>query len=180
MDAEITHWINSYAGLSSYVDGAMIGMTQIGVPVIIAFVVLQWWSKTDRRHVRHAAVCAGLAFLLGLAFNQELLFFIHRVRPYDLGVSHLLIVRSADWSFPSDHATASVAVAVAFLIQRLPRRALALFAMAFSICLSRVFVGTRYVTDVLGGAATGALSAVTIRFLYRENSKLDRFATQIL
>ena len=180
MDVAITHWINSFAGGTPLVDPLMIAITKVGVPFIVLVVVLQWWSREDRQHVRHAAICAGLAFLLGLAINQGVLLFIHRVRPYDAGVSHLLIAKSADWSFPSDHATASMSVAMAFALQRLPRRALALFAMAFLVCLSRVYVGTHYVTDVLGGAATGIVAAIAVRALYREDSRLSRFATGIL
>ena len=130
--------------------------------------------------MRHAAICAGLAFLLGLAINQGILLFIHRVRPYDVGVSHLLIAKSADWSFPSDHATASMSVAMAFALQNLPRRTLALFGMALLLCLSRIYVGTHYFTDVVGGAATGIVAAIVVRSLYRENTRLDRFVTSIL
>ncbi|OOY14439.1 phosphatase PAP2 family protein [Thioclava sp. DLFJ4-1] len=180
MDAAITHWINSFAGHNYFIDQAMIAITQAGVPFIVLVVVLQWWSRENRQHLRHVAICAGLAFLLGLAINQGILLFIHRVRPYDAGVSNLLIAKSADWSFPSDHATASMSVAMAFALQRLPRRALAFFAMAFLICLSRIYVGTHYVTDVLGGAATGIVAAIVVRTLYRENSKFDRFAKSIL
>lgn len=179
MDAEITHWINSFAGQSPLVDHIMIAITQVGVPLMIAFVVLQWWSREDRQHVRHAAICAGLAFLLGLAINQGILLFIHRLRPYDAGVSNLLIARSADWSFPSDHATASMSVVAAFAIQRIPRRALMLFVMAFLVCLSRIYVGTHYLTDILGGAATGVLAAGIVPLVYRENSRIDRLATAI-
>ena len=180
MDVEITHWINSFAGESQLIDQVMIGVTDFGVPLIVAFVVLQWWSREDRIHVRHAAICSGLAFLLGLAINQGILLFIHRLRPYDAGVSHLLIVRSADWSFPSDHATVSIAVATAFIIQEIPRRGLVLLLMSALICFSRIYVGTHYLADILGGAAVGVLAAITVHFLYRENSKLDRILTKIL
>ena len=179
MDAEITGWINALAGQSRAADDIMIGISQIGVPIIVFFVILQWWSQSHRSHVRHAAICAGLAFLLGLAINQGLLLFIHRLRPYDAGVSHLLIARSADWSFPSDHATASIAVAATFAIQMLPRRALLLFAIASLVCVSRVFIGTHYLTDILGGAATGGVAAMIVRLVYREGNRLDRIATRI-
>lgn len=180
MDAEITRWINSFAGQSAFVDQIAITVTQVGVPAIVALVVLQWWSRHDRLHIRHAVICAGLSFLLGLAVNQLILLFLHRVRPYDAGVSHLLIARSADWSFPSDHATASMAVTAAFLMEKIWGRALVLFIMAFFVCLSRVYVGTHYLTDVLGGAATGVAAAVMVHFVYSENSRLDRFVTGIL
>lgn len=180
MDAAITHWINAFAGKSAFIDHMMIAITQVGVPLIVGIVLLQWWSRDNRLHVRHAAICAGLAFLLGLAANQGILLFIHRLRPYDSGVSHLLIGKSGDWSFPSDHATASVSVAMAFALQKLPRRTLALFLMAFLVCLSRIYVGTHYLTDILGGAATGILAAIAVRILYRENCRVDRLVTGIL
>lgn len=180
MDVAITQWINSFAGQNPLFDPTMIAITKVGVPFIVLMVVLQWWSWVDRQHVRHVAICAGLAFLLGLAINQGVLLFIHRVRPYDAGMSHLLIAKSADWSFPSDHATASMSVAMTFALQKLPRRTLAFFAMAILVCLSRVYVGTHYLSDVLGGAATGIVAAIAVRLLYREDSKLDRFATSIL
>jgi undecaprenyl-diphosphatase len=180
MDPDLTSWFNGFAGLNPTVDTAAIWITQAGVPVIVALVVLQWWSRADRLHVRHAAVSAGLAFLLGLAINQVLLLVIHRVRPYDVGVSHLLIAPSPDWSFPSDHATAAIVVAAAFLLARLPGRGVVFLGLALLMCLSRVFVGTHYVGDVLGGAAVGVLAAVAVRAAYREGSRLDRFATGIL
>ncbi|HXT06921.1 MAG TPA: phosphatase PAP2 family protein [Roseiarcus sp.] len=180
MDEIITRWINAPAGQNAVFDAIIIALTRYGVPFVVLCVALQWWGQRDRPHLRHACVAAGLSFLIGLAFNQLLLLFVHRVRPYDSGVTHLIIARSADWSFPSDHATAAFAVAVAFALQRLPRRA-SLFALAaVLIAWSRVFVGTHYLTDVLGGAATGIVAALLVRAAYREDTRLDRFATSIL
>ena len=45
---------------------------------------------------------------------------------------------------------------------------------------SRVYVGTHYVSDILGGAATGVIAASLVRAFYREGTRLDRFATEIL
>ncbi|CDX56518.1 conserved membrane hypothetical protein [Mesorhizobium plurifarium] len=180
MDASLTHWINAAAGVSPLLDRAMITISQIGVPLMVIAVALQWWARADRSHVRHACLSAGLSFLLGLAINQAILLFVHRIRPYDAGVTHLLIAPSADWSFPSDHATASMAIVAAFAMQALPRRTLGLLVLAFVICWSRIFIGTHYVSDVIGGAVTAAIGALAVRLAYRENSRLDAFATRIL
>src|SRR5258708_38833179 len=91
MDQAITQWINSLAGSNVLLDSAMIMVTKVGVPLLVALVVVQWWSKIDRTHVRHTCIAAGLSFLTGLGLNQIILLFIHRVRPYDAGVSHLII-----------------------------------------------------------------------------------------
>src|SRR5439155_6557953 len=103
MDNTLTDWINGAAGYSAVLDAAMIFATRFGVPLIVFAVAGQWWARDQRGLVRHAAVSAGLAFLLGLAINQVILLLVHRIRPYDAGLTHLLIVPSADWSFPSDH-----------------------------------------------------------------------------
>ena len=180
LDTDITHWINSFAGMHAALDASMVAITQFGVPLIVALVVLQWWSGPDRALVRHTAVSAGLAVLLGLAVNQVILLFVHRPRPYDMGVTQLLIARSADWSFPSDHATVVAAIVAAFGIQRFHHRASALGVLALLVCLSRVYVGTHYVTDVLGGAAVGIVAAHVVPWLYRRGNPVDRVLTAIL
>lgn len=65
----------------------------------------------------------GLSFLLGLDIDQTILLFVHRARPYDTGVSQLIIDTSNDWSFPSGHAIAAFAVAATFAVNTLPWRA---------------------------------------------------------
>ena len=180
MDASITHWVNSFSGVSPLADAVMVAITTAGVPLMVVAVALQWWSRTDRQHVRHAAVSAGLSFFLGLAINQVVLLFISRVRPYDAGVTQLIIDRSGDWSFPSDHATATASIAATFLLQGLWGRGAALAAFAVLVGLSRVYVGTHYVTDVLGGALIGVAAALAVRALYREGTKVDRAVTGLL
>lgn len=180
MDDAITQWINSAAGQSILLDMIMTSVTQYGVPLVVLIVVLQWWSQHDRLHVRHTCIAAGLSFFMGLGLNQIILLFVHRVRPYDAGISHLVISPSSDWSFPSDHATATFAIAASFLLRGLQRRGIALLAAAAIVCISRVYVGTHYFTDVLGGAVTGILAAAVVRGLYWEGTRVDRLITGFL
>jgi undecaprenyl-diphosphatase len=63
-------------------------------------------------------------------------------------------------SFPSAHATSSLAAATA-LGRVEPRARLPLYALAAGICLSRPYLGMHYPSDVLAGAALGtALGAL--------------------
>jgi undecaprenyl-diphosphatase len=153
MDQAITQWINSLAGSSALLDSVMVTATKVGVPLLVALVVAQWWSRIDWRHVRHTCIAAGLSFLIGLGLNQIILLFVHRVRPYDAGVSHLIISKSPDWSFSSDHATASIAIVAAFALHGLPRRTLLFGLPALLVCWSRIFVGTHYLTDASAAAS---------------------------
>lgn len=179
MDQAITKWINGLAGTSPVLDAVMIAITTFGAPLLVGLVIVQWWAQSDRQHVRHTCLASGLAFLLGLGFNQIILLFVHRLRPYDVGVSQLLVAKSPDWSFPSDHATAVVAIAASFALQALPRRAVLFSFMAALICVSRVFVGTHYVSDILGGAAIGLVAAWVVRTAYREGTPLDLAVTRL-
>src|SRR5260370_7982012 len=107
MDQAITQWINSLAGSNVLLDSAMIVATNVGVPLLVALVVAQWWSTIDRTHVRHTCIAAGLSFLFGLGLNQIILLFFNRARPVDAGNSNLIISTSTTWSLPSDHDTPS-------------------------------------------------------------------------
>ena len=180
MDIQLTQFINSLAGTVPLLDRFMIAVTQAGVPTIILFVAAQWWSRNERQHVRHVAMTAGLTFLLSLAINQIILLFIHRIRPYDAGISHLIVDKSADWSLPSDHATAVFAVVFAFMLQKLNGRFLILLVLAALVCLSRVYVGMHYISDILGGALVALCTVLLVRLVYKEGSKLDRIITGIL
>lgn len=106
--------------------------------------------------------------------------FVHRLRPYDGGIAYLLIDRSADPSFPSDHAPATFSIAAAFLLHGIRRLGLLFLAAAVLVTISRVYVGTHYVGDVLGGTSTGFVAAMLVRSIYRERTRADRMITSIL
>ena len=102
------------------------------------------------------------------------------MRPYDAGVTRLLIAPSADSSFPSDHATAVFSIVFAYLLHKRFGKAL-LFAIAGSlVAFSRIYVGTHYVGDILGGIMTGLLAAAVVRAAYAPGTRFDRWATGIL
>ena len=178
IDANATHWINSWASHSQLVDLLMVWASSVGVPLLILAVACQWWSRNDRRHTRHILLAAGFSFLIGLALNQIILVFFQRVRPYDLGITRLLIPPSGDPSFPSDHATAAFAIAAVFLFHRF-RGAPVFLVAAVLISISRIYIGTHYVSDVFGGALTGIFAAGMVWWMYREGTRADRFLTGI-
>ena len=180
MDLQITQAINALSGYSALLDQTMVEATIFGVPFMVLLVILQWWSKKPRDHKRHTCVAAGLSFLLGLAAAQIMLLFIHRIRPYDAGISHLIVPRTVDWSFPSDHAIASLAIVFAFALQGLRRWSFIFLTLAALVCVSRIYVGMHYASDILGGAGVALLAAYAVKKLYREGTKLDRFVVGIL
>ncbi len=179
IDAGLTHFINSFSGQTWIADELMLVISLVGVPLMVLAVASHWWSRVNRFQARHVALTAGFSFLLALAFNQIILLFVQRVRPYEVGVSHLLGSPSSDPSFPSDHTTAAFAIAFAFLFRGKSRQG-SIFAMcATVVSLSRVYIGTHYVGDVLGGGLTALTAAILVCLVYRENSFLNRRLTLI-
>lgn len=79
-----------------------------------------------------------------------------------------------DPSFPSDHATAAFAIAVAITLRSRRAGYLAL-AMATILAVARVAVGIHYPGDVLGGALLGTLSALFF-YIPAVRDPLHRFA----
>ena len=158
IDDAATVFLNGFSG-NPVLDAITVAITKYGALVIVAAVAVRWWwCGADKDRERHLAILSGASVALGLALNQVILLFVHRGRPYDAGLTHLLIPASADPSFPSDHATLGFAIALAMLGAG-ARRGWVFLIAAVILSASRVYVGTHYLSDVIGGALTGAMAA---------------------
>lgn len=109
---------------------------------------------------RHGVAAAGFSALLALGVAHIIADLWARPRPYVAHPDvHLFIARSADPSFPSDHATAAFAIAVALFLRHRKAGWIAV-AMATVLAVARVAVGTHYPGDVAAGALIGATAAL--------------------
>lgn len=111
-----------------------------------------------------ALASAGLALLA----NQVISHIWERPRPTVTHPdAHLYFVQpSGDPSFPSDHAAASFAIAVAvFLVSR--RVGIAFLVAAIAIGMARVLIGLHYPGDIAAGALVGFGSAMAVHHLAR-------------
>ena len=103
---------------------------------------------------RQWLVAAGVA-PLAVGANYVVKLAVRRGRPQLDGLPPLAGAPS-ELSFPSAHATSSVAAAIA-MSRVAPGAAPALFALAAMICLTRPYLGMHYPSDVLAGVALGAV-----------------------
>ncbi|HET9163370.1 MAG TPA: phosphatase PAP2 family protein [Solirubrobacterales bacterium] len=131
----------------------------------MATLAIVFLAAGGTRHAgwRRAVVAAGLSAALALAAGQAIADLVHRTRPFiaDPHGVHLFASHAADAGFPSDHATASFAIAVAILLRK---RGWGIFALVAATVLSvgRVAVGYHFPSDVLAGAALGAVAALVL------------------
>lgn len=128
--------------------------------LIVAFVLVRGHR---RRGARHAVVAAGLSAGMALAIAQVLSRIVDRPRPFvaDPGSVHVFAHHVADAGFPSDHATAAFAIAVAILLRHRGWGAVTLAAAAV-LAIARVGMGVHYPSDVVGGAALGSACALAL------------------
>ncbi|HEY6072334.1 MAG TPA: phosphatase PAP2 family protein [Anaerolineales bacterium] len=101
-------------------------------------------------------VLAGLAGIVALVIALLIGAVYFRSRPFVVVPgAHLLLGRSSDPSFPSDHATVAGALAYALALES-PIWAAISWLLVAAVAVARVFAGTHYPTDVLGGVLLGA------------------------
>jgi membrane-associated phospholipid phosphatase len=108
-------------------------------------------DPTRRSRWLAGALVAPAAIVVNFAVKKT----VGRERP--VITEHPPLARApSKLSFPSAHATSSVAAAVALARVRPGARA-PLYALALGICVGRPYLGMHYPSDVLAGAALGAL-----------------------
>jgi len=167
MDHTIFRWINNLAVHASWANGAVKFYAKAGIAIFAALLISAYLDarRRDDHRMLATVIWSGGAVLAALGIAQLIGRTIDRARPYEsMSNVHLLVARTTDFSFPSDHATAAGAVAAGLLLTS--RRwgtiaAIAAIAMAFA----RVYVGAHYPGDVAAGLILGGIVAVVGRYL---------------
>lgn len=165
MDWSILHTLNDFLYRHDAVEDPLLFYVNVSEALFVATLAIVFLAATGAGHRtwRRASVAAVLSAGLALAVGKEISELVDRARPFvvDSGGVHLFSAHAADPGFPSDHATASFAIAVAIFLRHRRWGLVALLA-ATVLSIGRVAIGVHYPSDVLAGAALGALAALTL------------------
>jgi undecaprenyl-diphosphatase len=165
MDASLFEMINNLAGEIPWLDAVMI-LSAKYLLVLFAVTLIIFYLTFQAKQQR-IAILAGVSTLLALGIAQGIAFLDPRPRPYLTHIARLLIERTNDPSFPSDHATFCFAIAtMIWLYHR--RLGSVLLGLALLVGFSRIYVGTHYPTDVIGGAVLGIAVSLIINYIARQ------------
>jgi undecaprenyl-diphosphatase len=150
VESSFVEWLNQVVHAHPLLASVVVEFSTWGVPLFGALAVGLWLLSPPGDTAWKRACAAGLsAAAVGLLANQVISHVWDRARPYDAHAAVVpLLSRSADPSFPSDHATA--ALSIAFGVFFVSRRASWVFLnFALVVSASRVMAGMHYPTDVL-------------------------------
>lgn len=134
-----------------------IGSSWVLTPVILGMAA---WLAWKRQWLHFAG------FVVAMVLSQLLIGPVKNI--YQRPRPPLPLVETTSWSFPSGHAVATAAVAIALVFVLVPagprRRNLTLLAALGTVlmALSRLYVRAHWLSDVLAGAAMGAAVSILV------------------
>lgn len=132
-------------------------VTNLGGAIIEITVVLMMLLLANGG-LRVVGLASALSLTVSHLIVQILKKFFPRKRPYlKVSGAKYPINPLTDHSFPSGHTTAVFSVIIP-LILYMPSVGLLLLPVAFSVAVSRVFLGLHYPSDVLAGICLGSMT----------------------
>jgi undecaprenyl-diphosphatase len=151
------------------IGSAFSDIEKVSIPVMIVVTVGLWllarpggsekWKVAAVGALGSAALALGINRLISSAIWD-------RQRPY---LTHHIAhpwISSHDPSFPSDHASATFAIAFAVLMLDAVAGGIFLF-LALVISVGRLFIGAHYPGDIGGGFLVGLVAALVVAGLAR-------------
>lgn len=154
--ADAPGWVGTSLGLAT--EG-----TLVVLGLLLVWTGLRGLRRGDARTVA-AVVLAGVATVVAYGISEVLKTTVDEERPCR-ALSGVTAVDPCpgvgDWSFPSNHSTLAVAIAVGVALAR-PRLAVVTLPLGAAGALLRVAVGVHYPHDVLAGSVLGAAAAVVL------------------
>lgn len=181
MDSSVFRWINRFADRTGWAHDFFLNYAKYGIALFAVLLVVAYLEARQSGDFRAVAgsVWAGGAALVALEVGQLIGGALNRARPYDaISGVHVLIDKTTDFSFPSDHATAAGAVAIGLLITNRRWGSVAAI-LAVMMAFTRVYVGAHYLSDVvaglvLGGGVAAAGAVLIVPSLTRLVKRLSR------
>jgi len=162
VDRDLFEAVNRFAVRTPWLNGVAGAYASYGIAAFAGLLLWSWLRarRAGDRTGQAGLIWAGLAPVVALLVGAAIHLFIDRPRPYAaLPHVQVLVARTTDGSFPSDHSLVVGAVAVGIW---LVDRSVGWVAIVLAVLMAatRVYAGAHYPTDVVAGLAISATVAV--------------------
>ncbi len=127
------------------------------VILIIPFLLTAMWLWGYGSH-RSAALRALVTTAIALGINHALGLVMPIDRPFVVGLGHTYLAHAPTPSFPSNHLTIFMCVALCTLRPKRIGTGITLIIVGMVVAWSRIFVGVHYPLDMAGAIATAFLA----------------------
>jgi undecaprenyl-diphosphatase len=167
-DTAILDWIGVHL-YTPLLDSVMIFVTRLGdygLPWVLLTLLLLAHKKTRGYGICMAASLFLAFFISSMAIKP----FVQRIRPFLEHEMNILIPPPRGTSFPSSHATTSLAAATVIWCMN-KRYGILAYLIAFLIAFSRLYLYVHYPSDVLTGCILGIAIGAASVLVYRQADK---------
>lgn len=163
LNIALFHLINQYAGINPFLDTIAILAAKYMILIFVIPFVYLWIKKGDKN--KDIALYSLYAGILGVLINFVIGYFYFHARPFMLNMGTLLFPYSADSSFPSDHATLMLSIALTMIYFKETRKLGVILGILGLIGgFARVFAGVHFPFDILGSIGIAIIASLIIYY----------------
>jgi len=170
--------INQYAGINPIFDSITVFAAEYMLVVVILFMLYLWIRKGDNKHdILLYSVYAGIT---GLIINYLIGLVYFHPRPSMLHLGTQLFQYPTDSSFPSDHTTLMVSIALMLIYFRETRiYGIIILILGLIGGFARVFSGIHFPFDIFGSVIVAIISSALIFYFKKGFDPLNNLIKQI-
>ena len=169
MNEKIFLFINSYAGKNHFLDLFMITAAKSIPYIFIGLLFYLWFSNR-----KNEALFAGYATTLGVTIDAVIGLIYFHPRPFMEHLGTMLIHHKPETSFPSDHTTFTLSIALMLLTFKTTRVLGIVFTFLALLCgIARIYAGVHWPFDILGSIIVSITAVIIIRLSKGQLQKLN-------
>jgi undecaprenyl-diphosphatase len=178
LNIALFHLINQYAGINPFFDTLAVFAAEYMPVVVILALIYLWIRKGDS--TRDILLYGLYAAITGLIINYLIGLVYFHPRPSMLNLGTQLFPYPMDSSFPSDHTTLMVSIALMLIYFKETRIYGAIILILGLIGgFARVFSGIHFPFDIFGSVIVAIISTILIFYFKERFNPLNNVIKQI-
>lgn len=175
LNLDLFNFFNQFAEMSTFTDRIIIILANWTVLIFIASLIFFWFHKLNKKRLALYGVYSAIA---GMLINLLIGLVYYHPRPFLEHLGTQLIEHSASGSFPSNHTTFMLAIALMFIYFKETRKTgIVLTVLGLFSGFARVSAGVHFPFDIFGSIIVALISSFVV---FKLKSQLDGLNDKII